>query len=65
MRSIFLAASLCALAIGCSPASTEKQNHDEGAPNKDGRVKVHAPGVDVDIEKGDKKKVDVDVHPNR
>ncbi len=65
MRSIFLAAAFCALAAGCTPRSTEKQYHDDAVPSKESRVKVHAPGVDVDIQKGEKKKVDVDVLPNR
>jgi predicted RNase H-like nuclease len=64
MRSIFVAAALCAFATGCTPASSEKQNYDDRVPNTGGKVKVHAPGVDVDIEKGAQKKVDVDVHPN-
>jgi hypothetical protein len=63
LRSILLAAFSTLLAIGCessTPTEPVPQN-----PERNGEIKVRAPGVKVDVGRGDKKKVDVDVQPNQ
>jgi len=63
-RALFaMAAVSIAWFAGCGRApDTAKEQHPA---ERQGGIKVHAPGVDVEIEKGPKKKGDVDVHSNR
>jgi hypothetical protein len=64
-RVLFATAAISVAAIvGCSQSPNTPQEQ-RAAEKQEGGIKVRAPGVDVDIEKSPKKKVGVDVHPNR
>jgi hypothetical protein len=58
IRQLVPAAMLSLFLAGCGGATTQSN----APPTNDGAVKVRAPGVNVDIQKGDKKKVDVEVN---
>ena len=64
MRRFYLVAAVSLLfVLGCQ-SSNSSDGSKPDAEKGDG-IKVRAPGVKVDIERGEKKKVDVEVHPNR
>lgn len=62
-RSFLLAAVPSLFILGCQSSNTTEGSKPD-AEKGDG-IKIRAPGVNVDIDRGDKKKVDVEVHPNR